>query len=220
VSEASSVAESRAGSACPHCHTFTGTEPHGTLLYRCLVCGAPRIPEGAAARSGREVEPLKLARKEQLRAGATRAAAIFLVACGAVSTAVAMLILALVSVGLLVKALALLVASVPFWLGVYALRNARGHQKELERSLDQAWLSVLNDEQAHGALDAATVARRFGVTEARAELWLAELSVQELIGEVAPAAEARLRVTEEAPSEPNEDADLETLAKSRGKSES
>lgn len=220
MSEASSVVDPRAGSACPHCHALAGTEPHSTLLFRCLICGAPRIPEGQAARSGREVEPLKLARKEQIRSLALRAAAIFLLVSGAVATAVAVLILALISTGLLVKALALLVASVPFWLGVAALRNAGLHQKQLERSLDQAWLSVLADEQAQGALDAATVARRFGVTEARAELWLAELSVQELMGELGPGAEARLRVPEEAESAPDAEPDAETLAKSSGKSDS
>jgi hypothetical protein len=220
VSVSPSVVDPGTGSACPHCHTVTGTEPHRALIYRCLVCGAPRIPEGSAPRSGREVEPLALARKEQLRSGALRAVAIFLLASGVVGSVVAVLILALVSASLLVKALALLVASVPFWLGVAALRNATLHQKELGRSLDSAWLSVLADERARGALDAATVARRFGVTEARAELWLAELSVQELIGEAASGAEARLRVPDEAPSTPDEAADAETLAKSAGKSES
>jgi hypothetical protein len=211
---------------CPHCHTVCDIEPHHALLFRCQVCGAPRIPvTDSAPRSGREVGPLALARKEQLRMGALRAAAIFLLAAGGLCTTVVTLILAFVTAGLFVKGVALLAAAAPFAIGVLTLRNAARHRDELAHALDRAWLSVLADDnqRAQGPLDAATVARRFGVTEARAELWLAELSVQELMGEVVPAAPAvggRLRVPDAGSGDASEATDAETLAKSSAKSES
>jgi hypothetical protein len=208
---------------CPHCHTVCDVEPHPELLFRCQVCGAPRIPvTDGAQRSGREVGALALARKEQLRMGALRAAAIFLLAAGALCTTVVALILAFVTAGLFVKGVALLAAAVPFVIGALALRNAARHRDELTRALDRAWLSVLaeDNQRAQGSLDAATIARRFGVTEARAELWLAELSVQELMGEVAPSVAGRLRVPDPASADASDAPDAETLAKSSAKSES
>jgi hypothetical protein len=194
-------------------------EPHRKLLFRCLTCGAPRIPAGdGRAPSGSEVEALVLARKEQLRMGALRAAAAFLLGSGALSAVVALLILAVVTAGLLAKSVALLAAGAPFVLAALAWRSAARHEQALEQSLDQAYLSVLAEEnqRAVGKLDAATVARRFGVGEARAELWLAELSVQELMGEVVPTLNARLRVPNEvATGEPA----AESLAKSPATSE-
>ncbi|HEY4157850.1 MAG TPA: hypothetical protein VGM29_07120, partial [Polyangiaceae bacterium] len=118
---------------CPHCHTVCDIEPHRKLLFRCLTCGAPRIPAGdGQARSGREVEALVLARKEQLRMGALRAGAAFLLGSGALSTVVVLLILAVVTAGLLAKSVALLAAGAPFVLAALAWRSATRHEHALE----------------------------------------------------------------------------------------
>ena len=102
------------------------------------------------------------------------------------------------------KVAALLASLVPFALSFFALRSARSHARKFEAALQQAWLLAASRlVAAHaGQLSAPALARLLRVDDARAELLLAEVSVQDFITQPSELP-ARVRVTELAdPLEP------------------
>jgi hypothetical protein len=140
---------------------------------------------------------LRSARSEQLRAAAFRAGSGFALASGAVSLLVTLVVLLVTSPAALAKVAALIASVVPFALSFFALRRARSHAKKFDAALQQAWfLAASRLVQAHeGKLGAKELAQLLRVDEARAELLLAEVNVQDLLRSPAELA-PRVRVTE------------------------
>jgi hypothetical protein len=181
---------------CPLCQAQSDIEPDPTLYFRCRVCGGPRVPPSAGSASDGETALLKAARAEQMRAGAYRVGSGFLLASGLLSLFVTNVVLLATSPAPLAKAFALFASAVPLLLSFVAFRRASGHKRRLMRTLDQAWLSTAQRivANAGGEVSASTLAKTLRIDEARAELLLAELSVQDLVQpQMLPA---KIRVTE------------------------
>jgi hypothetical protein len=188
---------------CPLCQALSDVEESPVLYYRCRTCGGPRVPPSAGAPSDRETALLKTARAEQLRALAFRAGSGFVFASGLLSLLVTNVVLLATSPAPLAKAFALFASAVPLVLAFLAFRRSKMHQKRLEQALQQAWLLAAGRvaAEAGGAASAQSLAKTLRIDEARAELLLAELSVQDFVDPHALPA-AKVRVTELAdPSE-------------------
>jgi hypothetical protein len=182
---------------CPLCQAISDVEASDTPYTRCRSCGGPRIPPNESPISEAEAALLRSARSAQLRAGAFRAGSGFALASGAVSLLVTLVVFLVTSPAALAKVAALIASVVPFALSFFALRSARSHAKKFDAALQQAWfLAASRLVQAHdGKLGAKELAQLLRVDEARAELLLAEVNVQDLLRsptELAP----RVRVTE------------------------
>ena len=199
---------------CPLCEAVSDVEPSTALYYRCKVCGGPRIPPTESAISEAETAQLRLARGEQMRAGAFRAGAGFVLASGVVALLLAALVLAATSPAAFATAATLLACSVPIVLSFFALQRARGHSRKLTGALQQAWLLAATRLVARwgGQVDAAALAAALRIDEPRAELLLAEVSVQSFV-EAPAGLPARVRVTELA--DPSDLADAAEAARPR-----
>ena len=182
---------------CPLCQAIADVESSPALYFRCRSCGGPRIPPSASPVSEAEVTLLRSARSAQLRAGAFRAGAGFALASGGVSLLVTLVVFLVTSPAPFAKAAAVLASVVPFVLSFVALRSARSHARKFDAALQQAWLLAASRlVAAHGGqLNAKSLAQLLRVDEARAELLLAEVSVQDFIQQPT-GLPARVRVTE------------------------
>jgi len=182
---------------CPLCQAVADVEPSQSLYYACRSCGSPRIPPTESPSSAPEVALLRTARSEQLRAGAFRAGAAFALASGGLSLLVTLVVLLVTTPGDIAKVAAVLASVVPFLLSFFAWRRAGGHARKLQTSLQQAWLLAASRLVASrgGSIATPELARLLRVDEARAELLLAEVSVQHFIEQPSELT-ARVRVTE------------------------
>ena len=188
---------------CPLCQTISDTESSSTVYQRCRVCGGPRIPPNESPISDAETALLRLARSEQLRAGAFKGGAGFALGSGFLALFVTSVVLLAVSPGGVAQVAALIACSVPFALSFFALQRSRVHARKLAGALQQAWLLAASRlvRARGGELSAPALASALRVDEARAEQLLAEVSVDDFVQ--APAVlGARVRVTELA--EPTE----------------
>jgi hypothetical protein len=188
---------------CPLCQALSDVEESALLYYRCRACGGPRVPPSAGPASEREAALLKTARAEQLRAGAYRAGSGFALVSGLFSLFVTNVVLLATSPTPLAKALAFFASGVPLLLAFVAFRRWAAHKKQLEQALEQAWLSAAGRivTREGGQISASSLAKALRIGEARAELLLAEVSVQDFVEPHALPA-AKVRVTELAdPSE-------------------
>ncbi|MEI9948181.1 MAG: hypothetical protein WDO74_04190 [Pseudomonadota bacterium] len=182
---------------CPLCQAVSDVESSQSLYYRCRSCGGPRIPPSESPISEAEVALLRSARSEQLRAGALRAGAGFALASGGVSLFVTLIVFLVTSPPPFAKVAALLASLVPFTLSFFARRSAGSHARKFEIALQQAWLLAASRlVAAHGGqLSAKGLAQALRIDETRAELLLAEVSVQDFIAQPSELP-ARVRVTE------------------------
>ncbi len=165
---------------CPHCAAIAAIEP-GPLLGRCKVCGGARVQldDAATVRSGREAPLLIRAQRAGRRALALRLAALA-AAGGAAFLLLLSTVVALVSdagagvaVGTVLGCLTLAVA---IWLG----RHGRGAAREQTEAQRQALLLAASDVvRSHGALPADELAKILHLPTERAELLLAELSLED-----------------------------------------
>ncbi|HEX3851791.1 MAG TPA: hypothetical protein VHW01_12540 [Polyangiaceae bacterium] len=190
---------------CPLCQALSDVEPNAALYYRCRTCGGPRIPPTSSPLSEAEISQLRSARSEQLRASAFRAGSGFALASGVLSLSVTAVVLLATSPAPFAKLAAFFASLVPFALSFFAVRRAREHARQLDAALQQAWLLAASrvaaaEAGAGAAVNAATLAKLLRVDEARAELLLAEVSVQDFV-RARPELPARLRVTELADPE-------------------
>jgi hypothetical protein len=198
---------------CPLCQALSDVEESAVLYYRCRTCGGPRVPPSAGPPSERETALLKEARREQLRAGAFRTGSAFALASGLLSLFVTNVVLLATSPAPLAKAFALFASVVPLVLSFLAFRRAAAHKKQLERALQQAWVAAAGRVAALAGSDvtASSLAKALRIDEGRAELLLAELSVQDFM--TSPALTAKLRVPELEPaselSRPAEQSEVE-----------
>ena len=191
---------------CPLCRAISDVELDSTLYFRCRTCGGPRVPPSGQTVSGAEVALLHTARSEQLRAGAFRAGSAFALGSGVLSLFITSIVLLASAPAGFAKFAAMLASLVPFVLAFFAFRRARKHARGLDGALQQVWLLAASRLvlQHGGQISARALAEALRVDEARAELLLAEASVQDLLHEPAELP-ARMRVTELA-----EPSDLET----------
>lgn len=177
---------------CPHCRSVTEVEPAGVLRFRCRVCGGPRVPvdDPEVVRSGREIKLLSSAQQARRRGAAWRVGAGLVAGFAALSFAVSLVVWLIASPGVLGTLGLLVMLSVPVVLALMARRRAGAEGRALEHALDQAWALVAADVLASrsGELNAAELARILRVDEARAELLLGQLNVNDFI---------HARVTEE-----------------------
>ncbi len=187
---------------CPLCGALADVERDSRLYYRCRVCGGPRIPPSPIPISEAEVQRLKAARSEQFKAVAFRVGAGFALASSALSLLVTSLVLVATTPALFAQLAALIACLVPCALALFAFRQARSHSRSFHAALQQAWFLAAARLSASrsGRLTAAELAELLRVDEARAELLLAEVSVQDFV--YAESGPERLRVPELAgPSE-------------------
>ena len=182
---------------CPLCQAISDVESADAGYCRCRSCGGPRIPPSDSAISEAEVTLLRSARSEQLRAGAFRAGAGFALASGGVSLLVTLVVFLVTTPAPFAKVAAVLASMVPFVLSFFALRSARSHAQKFDAALQQAWfLAASRLVLANGGqLSAKALAQLLRVDEARAELLLAELNVQDFMQQSAELP-TRVRVTE------------------------
>jgi len=182
---------------CPLCQAISDVEASESVYTRCRSCGGPRIPPTESPISEAETALLRSARSAQLRAGAFRAGSAFALVSGAVSLLVTMVVFLVTSPAAVAKVAAVTASLVPFVLSLLALRSARSHARKFDATLQQAWfLAASRLAAAHGGqLTSQQLARLLRVDETRAELLLAELSVQDFMQQPSDPA-ARVRVTE------------------------
>jgi len=189
---------------CPLCQAISDVEASGTAYTRCRSCGGPRIPPSESPLSEAELSLLQSARSEQLRATAFRVGSGFAFVSGGLSLLVTLLVFLVTSPAAIAKLAALVACFVPFALAFFALRSAREHARKFDAALQQAWLlAATRLISAHGGRSSAKeLARLLRVDEPRAELLLAEVSVQAFIDQPTELP-ARVRVTELAdPTDP------------------
>lgn len=168
---------------CPHCRVIAGVDVRAGL-GRCRVCGGPRIAvaDPSIPRSNREFPLLLQAQRAALgitvaRFGgyATLAGAAF---TGSLALLVALLVhsvAAPVTLGLFAALLAV--------VGAVLSRRARKGREDQKKALDQAEVIVAADLVAtRPRLGAPEVAQLLGTTAEQAELLLAEVNVNGLLG--------------------------------------
>ncbi len=182
---------------CPLCQAISDVESSESAYTRCRSCGGPRIPPSESPLSEAEIALLRSARSAQLRAGAFRAGAGFALASGAVSILVTWVVLLVTSPAPLARIAAVVASLVPFVLSFLALRSARSHARKFDSALQQAWfLAASRLVAAHGGqLTSKDIVRLLRVDEARAELLLAEVNVQDFMQQPGELP-TRVRVTE------------------------
>jgi hypothetical protein len=170
---------------CPHCRSVADLEPHGTLRFRCRVCGGPRVPLEApdAVRTGREQPLLAVAQSARMRAAAFKVGSASAGGFGLLSLLIALVVLGLASPGFLATLATLVVVAVPLVVSLLAWRRAKRHEQELDRALDDAWALVASDliRQRGAELTASELAAAMRLSEQQAELLLARLSVQDFV---------------------------------------
>ncbi|HEV8247461.1 MAG TPA: hypothetical protein VGP93_16910 [Polyangiaceae bacterium] len=180
---------------------------------RCKACGGPRllVEDGKLALSGKEREPLIRAQKSQLQAGVWKLLGGGLFAAFALASVAAALLIVLAHPGILLAASALTMVCLPLIAALVAQRRSRFFGEQREQALREAELSAARDlTEATGAeLTASLLASALGLREERAELLLAELSLDDVVhrrvtegGELAYSARARFRVGETASETP------------------
>lgn len=186
---------------CPHCNAVADVEPHGTLGFRCLVCGGPRVALnlpgvtlGARTRSA-----LTSAASEQTKHLMFSAAGFLLAGMGALAVLIASAVVLTASPEPWATLATYVAAGAPLVAGLWALARARTARMLRGEGLRTAQISALADVQATtGPLTAAQVADALRISPERAELLLAELSVAALLDEAPPP---RLRVDAPAATE-------------------
>ncbi len=168
---------------CPLCSALADVEGDPRLSYRCRACGGPRIPPTASPISESEIQRLRAARSEQSKAFAFRAGSAFALASGALSFLVTGVVLLATSPAPFAELAALLACLVPCTLALFAFRQARRHARRLEDELNQAWFLAASRLAAFSSesVTAASLAKALRIDEARAELLLAEVSVQDFV---------------------------------------
>ncbi len=187
---------------CPHCNAVADVEPHGALIFRCLVCGGPRVALDVAGvtPSARTEGALVNAGSEQTKHVMFSAAGLFLSGMGALALLIATVVVLSASPGLVPTLATYFAASVPLVAGLLALSRASTARNLRAEALRTAQISALGDVQAvTGQLDAKRVTELMRLSHERAELLLAEASIAALLNEAPPPA-PRLRVEGPAPT--------------------
>ena len=179
---------------CPHCTAIADVQPHPTLGFACRVCGGPRIAMGArfVVPSHATKTALVAAGREQTKHLVFSAAGFLLSGMGTLGLVIASIAVFAASPGLVPSLAAFLAASVPFAVGLLALRRAAQARTQRGEALHAARVAALGDVQAvTGPLDATRAADVLRLDPEQAELLLAERSVLALLRD---APEPRLRV--------------------------
>lgn len=194
---------------CPHCRATAGASPDRELRYVCDVCGGPRIPlvSASARRSGKENAALKRAEEARRGRGRWRGGAI---GAGVLLAANVLLFLIVPLFPFFTYSVAwfitLLLTSAPLAaLVAWASSRAKAHGREIQPSLDAAWLAAAGDvaAQSPGPLTARELGAALGLDEAKAEELLAMIDVNRAVGQ-APrtdamaAFDAKLRIATDA----------------------
>jgi hypothetical protein len=187
---------------CPHCDAVADVEPHNALIFRCLVCGGPRVALDVAGvtPSDRTRSALVNAGSEQTKHVMFSAAGLFLSGMGALALLIATAVVLSASPGLVPTLATYLAASVPLVAGLLALSRAATARNLRSEALRTAQISALGDVQSvTGLLDAKRVTELMRLSPERAELLLAEASVAALLND-APVPAPRLRIEMPAPT--------------------
>lgn len=168
---------------CPHCNGVGGVEQNKDLILVCKLCGAPRIlmPEGVA------LDPVTVAALRKAEAARKRRG--LMGGLGVVSGVLG-------SFGLFIVLLtwlftSLFWASIPFLLfvapaiaAVLYARSARANsKKELEASLDAAWIAAGTELMRSGKVkNGADLSKVLGLDPLKAQQVMNLLSVDAAIG--------------------------------------
>ena len=200
------------GFRCPHCRAIADVARLSQGRLYCKACGGPRllIDDGRGRLSGREAAALLRARKGIIRAGLWKALGLVLGGFGLMALSTAVIVVLLAHPGVLFGALGLAISSLPLVAALGALRKSGRFRRAKEQDLREAELGAARDlaEASPGELTARDLAQSLGMDETRAELLLAELSLEDVVqrrvteaGDLAYSARPRVRVSD-APDEP------------------
>ncbi len=193
------------GFRCPHCRAIADVErrPDGSL--RCKACGGPRLllDDGRGRLSDATAIALARARKGSARAGLWKALAFILGGLGLMAMAAALAVVLVFDPGVSFGTLGFAVSSFPLLAALGALRQSRRFERARARDLREAELGAVRElaEASAGELTARQLAHALGMEETKAELLLAELSLEDVVqrrvtdaGELAYSARPRVRV--------------------------
>jgi ribosomal protein L37AE/L43A len=169
---------------CPHCNNHVGVERHAELVYRCRVCGGPRVHLDSASGAFLSTEvagALKHAQARRRVRVAWRFAAGATLAFSAVAAMVTLFVILLTWPGVLGLSLAGLLVLAPVLLGALAAARARRETLRIHGFLDDAWTRAARDvlESSGREFNAAGLGSALGLPEARAEALLALLNVDD-----------------------------------------
>ena len=168
---------------CPHCRVVAGVDVRAGL-GRCRVCGGPRIAvaDPKLPRSNREFPLLLQAQRAALGITMARFGG-YAALAGAAFTASLTLLVALWVHGVAAPVTLGIFAALLCVVGLVLRQRARKGKKEQQKALDQAELIVAADlVAARPRLGAAEVAELLGTSAEEAELLLAEVNVNGLLG--------------------------------------
>lgn len=168
---------------CPHCRVIAGVDVRAGL-GRCRVCGGPRIAvaDPNIPRSNREFPLLLQAQRAALGITMARFGG-YAALAGAAFTASLALLVALLVHGVAAPVTLGLFAALLAVVGAVLSRRARNGREDQKKALDQAQVMVAADlVAARPRLGAPEVAQLLGTTAEQAELLLAEVNVNGLLG--------------------------------------
>ncbi len=215
---------------CPHCQSVADTEEGGLLRQRCRVCGGPRVvvDDAKVVRSGREIKPLVVARKAQMRRAAWAVSAGVVSGFAVLSLLVTLLVLTVTSPGVIGTLAMFGALAVPFVVAAVAWMRSKQHEKELVTSIDQAWAFAAEDVLIEKGKDltSLSLAKILRMEEAEAEQLLAQLSASDVVrsrvtetGNVTYAASPKVRVGTEADEVEEEQPMDEAQVRARARAE-
>ncbi len=177
---------------CPHCGNEAGLELSQDLVYRCRICGGPRVPIVAARveRSGAEARLLKEAERAHRSAWLLRALWVVAGVTGGFAFALTFLTLLLLSALTSAWASLLAFAALPLGLAFWARQRSLKARRRRADALNDAWTSVAHEllVATPGELTSEQLAGFMLTNEARANQLLAQLNVDDRV---------RSRVTED-----------------------
>jgi hypothetical protein len=171
--------------SCPHGNHVAETRPDEELRAACKVCGGPRIALAAedVQLKGKEQAPLVRANKARAKRFFWRTATAFGAAGGGIGFAFGGVLSILFGAGLFTAAL-----PAAFSLGMLALVGIglfqnRSLSKQIKSQIDLAWKHAARDviEQNEGAIGAAQLAEKLGLSAEGAEGLLSELAVDNFL---------------------------------------
>lgn len=181
---------------CPHCRVIAGVDVDAGV-GRCRVCGGPRIAlrDPKLPRTNREFPLLRQAQQSALAITVSRFAG-YAALGGAAFTALFAVLVALLVHGAAAPVAFGVLAGLLAIVGVALSRRARAGSANQSKLIDQAQVLVAGDlVAARPELAAPEVADLLGMTPEQAELLLAEVNVNGLLGTaMTDASRQRLEV--------------------------
>jgi hypothetical protein len=176
---------------CVHCRAIVDVEPAPEVRFVCRLCGGVRIPidDAAVERSTAQVDLLAKATVARSATTIWSIVAAVVAAFGVSSVLVLTLVISVAHPATPAAVMAGLAAAVPFVFATLAFRKSRGHNRDVARFVEAAWMAAVADiaRARGGEIDAATFAKLTRSSESGADQLLGRMSSKSLLaGSVTP----------------------------------